>query len=566
MAQKKDSALTRYGRDLTELAKQGKLHDVVGRDEEIKTVIAVLTRTGKSNAVLVGEAGVGKTAIVEGLACRIHRKSKEVSALREYRVVSLRAGELLAGTNEVGELERRMTAILREADPRHTILFIDELHQVVAAGAAIGQIQLSEILKAPLDSGVKCIGATTSGEYEQYIEPNSAFARRFVKVVVKELSKASTLSVLGALRENLQAKYHVEITADALKEAVKLSASIAEKCWPDKAIDLVENTMSRARNESAEKVDKDDIVASFGSLHGDKAITHGGDSEVTTLQECRSQLRTRRRSKRRALLNKWREFLGRLLEAKSDPEIAGMLEGTRERRRLDAAAQWSHETRSTLQSLPAWNVWSLGDPDYLLICPRRQANDRPYPVMNGEDVISLTLVRDYLAKLGKRAELKFVAHPQQGAAVHKEIQSYKGHIVYICFNSMPIEEWNYLRECGFPYLFDRDTQSLPLLRYGEDEIRSPIDSEKKEPKDVGLIAKFRRANKATYAFIVAGLHGTGTWGAAKLLTTPEKLAEVEGQVGDNPFCAKLSAELDPKEYDLRKASLEGGVMELRHEN
>jgi len=248
----KYQALERYGRDLTELARKGKLDPVIGRDEEIRRVIQVLSRRTKNNPVLIGEPGVGKTAIVEGLAQRIIRGDVP-EGLKHKRVVGLDMGALVAGAKFRGEFEERLKAVLKEitdADGQ-VILFIDELHTVVGAGAAEGSIDASNMLKPMLARGeLHTIGATTLDEYRKYIEKDAALERRFQPVLVDQPNVEDTISILRGLRERYEIHHGVRLKDSALVAAAVLSQRyISDRFLPDKAIDLVDEAAAKLRME-----------------------------------------------------------------------------------------------------------------------------------------------------------------------------------------------------------------------------------------------------------------------------------------------------------------------------
>ncbi|MEN8232400.1 MAG: ATP-dependent chaperone ClpB [Thermodesulfobacteriota bacterium] len=250
--EEKYQALEKYARNLTDVAKQGKLDPVIGRDDEIRRVIQVLSRRTKNNPVLIGEPGVGKTAIVEGLAQRIINGDIP-ETLRDKQVVALDMGALIAGAKYRGEFEDRLKAVLKEVQKREgeIILFIDEIHTLVGAGAAEGSMDASNMLKPALARGeLHCVGATTLNEYKKYIEKDAALERRFQQVLVLEPTVEDTIAILRGLKEKYEVHHGIRITDSATVAAATLSNRyISDRFLPDKAIDLIDEAGSRLRIE-----------------------------------------------------------------------------------------------------------------------------------------------------------------------------------------------------------------------------------------------------------------------------------------------------------------------------
>src|SRR5687767_9183471 len=245
-------ALSKFGRDLTELAEQGKLDPVIGRDEEIRRVIQVLSRRTKNNPVLIGEPGVGKTAIVEGLAQRI--VSGDIpDSLRDRRVVGLDIGSLIAGAKYRGEFEDRLKAVLKEIQEAEgrIIVFMDELHTIVGAGAAEGAVDAANMLKPMLARGeLRVVGATTLDEYRKHVEKDAALERRFQPSFVGEPDIADTIAILRGLKERYEVHHGVRIADGGISAAASLSERyIPDRFLPDKAIDLIEEAASRLKIE-----------------------------------------------------------------------------------------------------------------------------------------------------------------------------------------------------------------------------------------------------------------------------------------------------------------------------
>ncbi len=250
--EEKYQALEKYGRDLTDLARKGKLDPVIGRDDEIRRVTQVLSRRTKNNPVLIGEPGVGKTAIVDGLALRI-ANGDVPETLKDKRLVALDMGALLAGSKYRGEFEERLKAVLKEITDANgqIILFIDELHTLVGAGAAEGAIDASNMLKPALARGeLRCVGATTLDEYRKRVEKDPALERRFQPILVAEPSVEDTIAILRGLKERYEVHHGVRITDGAIVAAATLSHRyISDRFLPDKAIDLIDEAASRLRIE-----------------------------------------------------------------------------------------------------------------------------------------------------------------------------------------------------------------------------------------------------------------------------------------------------------------------------
>jgi ATP-dependent Clp protease ATP-binding subunit ClpC len=304
----KTPALDSFGRDLTELARQGKLDPVIGREREIERAIQVLCRRMKNNPVLLGEAGVGKTAIVEGFAQRVIN-GQVPELLADKRIVVLDLAMMVAGTKYRGQFEERIKAVMNEVRrARNTILFIDELHTLVGAGGAEGAIDAANVLKPALARGeIQCIGATTLDEYRKYIEKDSALARRFQEIIVDPPSKEETIAILKGLREKYEEHHRVQITDDAVTSAVEMSDRyIPARCLPDKAIDVIDEAGARVRLRSMSKPpDLKEIDEEVERLNKEKeeAVANQDFEKAAALRDQADKLK----KKKDTITKEWRE-------------------------------------------------------------------------------------------------------------------------------------------------------------------------------------------------------------------------------------------------------------------
>jgi ATP-dependent Clp protease ATP-binding subunit ClpC len=304
----KTPALDSFGRDLTELARQGKLDPVIGRQNEIERVIQVLSRRTKNNPVLLGEAGVGKTAIVEGLA-QLVVDSNVPELLRDRRIVVLDLAMMVAGTKYRGQFEERIKAVMNEVRrAKNTILFIDELHTLVGAGGAEGAIDASNVLKPALARGeIQCIGATTLDEYRKYIEKDGALERRFQQIIVNPPSKDETVEILRGLRDRYEAHHRVQIKDGALDAAVELSDRyISGRCLPDKAIDVIDESGARVRLKAMTRPpDLKELDGQIEQLNQEKesAVAEQDFEKAAHLRDQADKLK----KKKETITREWRE-------------------------------------------------------------------------------------------------------------------------------------------------------------------------------------------------------------------------------------------------------------------
>ena len=304
----KTPALDSFGRDLTELAKQNKLDPVIGRSDEIERAIQVLCRRTKNNPVLLGEAGVGKTAIVEGFA-QLVVSGDVPEILADKRIVVLDLAMMVAGTKYRGQFEERIKAVMNEVRrAKNTILFIDELHTLVGAGGAEGAIDAANVLKPALARGeIQCIGATTLDEYRKYIEKDNALARRFQEIIVEPTSNDETIEIIKGLRKRYEDHHRVQITDDAVAAAVDLSSRyITGRCLPDKAIDVIDEAGARVRLRTMTRPpDLKEIDEDIERLNKEKedAVANQDFEKAASLRDQADKLR----KKKEQIKREWRE-------------------------------------------------------------------------------------------------------------------------------------------------------------------------------------------------------------------------------------------------------------------
>jgi ATP-dependent Clp protease ATP-binding subunit ClpC len=323
----KTPALDSFGRDLTEIARAGKLDPVIGRSTEIERITQVLCRRQKNNPVLLGEAGVGKTAIVEGLAQQIIGGDVP-ELLADRRIVVLDLAMMVAGTKYRGQFEERIKAVMNEVRRAgNVILFIDELHTLVGAGGAEGAIDASNVLKPALSRGeIQCIGATTLDEYRKYIEKDTALARRFQQIIVEPPTREETILILRGLRDRYEAHHRVRITDEALDSAVELSARYIARVQPDKAIDVMDEAGARVRLKSMTKPpDLTELEREVDKLNGEKdeAVKNADYERAAQMRDKAESIKL----KKKAMQKEWRER-AKEIDGVVDEEVIAEVVGT----------------------------------------------------------------------------------------------------------------------------------------------------------------------------------------------------------------------------------------------
>ncbi|MBE3031368.1 AAA family ATPase [Sneathia sp. DSM 16631] len=325
--------LEKYGKDLVELVKQGKIDPIIGRDDEIRRSVQILSRRNKNNPVLIGEPGVGKTAIVEGIAWRIV-KGDVPETLKDKKIFSLDMGALISGAKYRGEFEERLKAIINtlEQSKGQIILFIDEVHNIVGAGSSEGSMDASNLLKPMLARGeIKVIGATTLDEYRKYIEKDAALERRFQPVLVEEPTVEETISILRGLKEKFEQFHGVRITDNALVEAAKLSSRyISDRFLPDKAIDLLDEACAKLKTEiNSMPTELDELIRQVTQLEIERQALKKEDDEASKkrLEDLEKDLEEKKATQKE-MLAQWEKEKNKVVEIKK-------LQGELEKAKLD---------------------------------------------------------------------------------------------------------------------------------------------------------------------------------------------------------------------------------------
>ncbi|MCK5225888.1 MAG: ATP-dependent Clp protease ATP-binding subunit [Planctomycetes bacterium] len=327
----KTPALDSFGRDLTELAKEDELDPVIGRADEIERLVQILCRRTKNNPVLIGEAGVGKTAIVEGLSQQIIKKQVP-EILKDKRIVALDLAMMVAGTKYRGQFEERIKAVINEVKrAKNVVLFIDELHTLVGAGGAEGAIDASNVLKPALARGeVQCVGATTLDEYRKHIEKDSALERRFQTIVVEPPSKEEALDILRGLQDRYESHHKVKFTDEALYQAIELSTRyITGRCLPDKAIDVVDEAGARVRLKNmTPPPDMAEIEKEIEQLQKQKddAVKNADYEQAAALRDLSQQLLDKKNQRHKEWYEKNKEETG-IVDAEIIAEVVSKMTG-----------------------------------------------------------------------------------------------------------------------------------------------------------------------------------------------------------------------------------------------
>ncbi|MEA5026582.1 MAG: AAA family ATPase [Erysipelotrichaceae bacterium] len=352
------NALDKYGRDLVKDVKDGRIDPVIGRDEEIRRVIQILSRKTKNNPILIGEPGVGKTAIVEGIAWRIMKGDVPIS-LKEKKLIELDMGSLIAGAKYRGEYEERLKAVLNEVREANgnIILFIDEIHNLVGAGKTEGSMDAANLLKPMLARGeLRCIGATTFDEYRKYIEKDKALERRFQKIIVDEPSVEDTISILRGLKDRFETHHGVQILDEAIIAAATLSHRyITDRFLPDKAIDLIDEACASIRVEMDSLPDElDELNRKIMQLEIEETALKKETDQKTLdrLQQIRNDL-VNIREQRSIIFSRWDQEKKELADSKNNKELLEKarldLEQAQNEARYEEAAKLQYDTIPTLE-------------------------------------------------------------------------------------------------------------------------------------------------------------------------------------------------------------------------